>query len=237
VRPRAYLCLTAVLLACSNITESNGVISLEVLAPVSPSVEVGDTLHLTARALDRDGNEVASAPIVWRTPDTTVAVDSTLGIVTGLVGPGTGRIQAQVGNLASNFVTVSVTARPDTLVVVGLDTLRIATGEITSAPLETQLNTISGSDTTAVTGGTIIYDIIEPVFPTPADRTVELPGGVVLDTVTTGSDGMPSPAVTVSRVAGVAQPDSAIVEVRAFRTRGTVPVPGSGQRFIVRIEP
>ncbi len=237
MRPRTLLSLSAFLIACSSVTETNGVISLEVLAPLNPSVEVGDTLHLTARALDRDGNEVTTAPIVWRAPDTTLAVDSLAGVVTGLVGPATGRVQAQTGNLASNFVTVTIQARPDTLVLGGPDTLRIATGITTSPPLTTQLVTYSSGDTTALAGGTIIYEIVEPTFPTLADRTVELLGGVVLDTVTTGSDGMPSPQVTLSRVTGMTQPDSAIVEVRAFRLRGSVPVPGSGQRFIVRIEP
>ena len=237
MRPRTLLSLSAFLIACSNVTETNGVISLEVLAPLNPAVEVGDTLHLTARALDRDGNEVTTAPIVWRTPDTTLAVDSLAGVVTGLVGPATGRVQAQTGTLASNFVTVTIQARPDTLVLEGPDTLRITTGTVTSPPLTTRLDTYSSGATAALAGGTIIYEIIEPTFPTLADRTVELPGGIVLDTVTTGSAGMPSPEVTLSRVTGMTQPDSAIVEVRAFQARGSVPVPGSGQRFIVRIEP
>jgi hypothetical protein len=237
VRPRTLLSLSAFLLACSNVTETNGVISWDVLAPLNPSVEVGDTLHFSARALDRDGNEVPTAPIVWRTPDTTLAVDSVAGVVTGLIGPATGRVQAQTGNLASNFVTVTIQARPDTLILEEPDTLRIATGIDTSPPLMTLLVSYSSGDTAAVAGGTIIYEIIEPVFPMPADQTVELPGGVVLDTVTTGADGKPSPEVTLSRVTGMTQPDSAIVEIRAFRTRGTIPVPGSGQRFIVRIEP
>ncbi len=237
MRPRTFLSLSAFLLACSTVTETNGVISLDVLAPLNPSVEVGDTLHFSARALDRDGNVVPTAPIVWRTPDTTLAVDMVAGVVTGLIGPATGRVQAQTGNLASNFVTVTIQARPDTLILEEPDTLRIATGIDTSPPLMTLLVSYSSGDTAAVAGGTIIYEIIEPVFPTPADRTVELPGGVVLDTVTTGSDGRPSPEVTLSRVTGMTQPDSAVVEIRAFRTRGTIPVPGSGQRFIVRIEP
>lgn len=236
MRPRTLLSVSAFFIACSSVTETNGVISLEVLAPLNPSVEVGDTLHLTARALDRDGNEVTTVPIVWRAADTTLTVDSLAGVVTGLVGPATGRVQAQTGTLASNFVTVTIQARPDTLVL-GDDTLRIATGIPTSPPLAAQLVTYSSGDTAALVGGTIIYEIIEPTFPTLADRTVELPGGIVLDTVTTGADGMPSPEVTLSRVTGMTQPDSAIVEVRAFRLRGSVPVPGSGQRFIVRIDP
>lgn len=237
MRPRTLLTLSAFLLACSNVTETNGVISLEVLAPLTPTVEVGDTLHLTARALDKEGNEVTTAPIVWRTPDTTLAVDSVTGVVTGLVGPATGRVQAQTGSLASNFVTVAIQARPDTLILEGPDTLRVATGVMASPPLLARLETYSSGDTAALAGGTIIYEVTEPVFQTPADRTVELPGGVLLDTVTTSTDGMPSPEVTLNRVTGQTQPDSAIVEIRAYQARGTIPVPGSGQRFIVRIDP
>ena len=58
----------------------------------------------------------------------------------------------------------------------------------------------------------------------------ELPGAVYTDTVNTGTDGAVS-TVTLNR-ATLAQPDTAIVEVRAFRTRGA-PVAGSGQRFTV----
>jgi hypothetical protein len=50
------------------------------------------------------------------------------------------------------------------------------------------------------------------------------------DTVTTSAEG--TATVVVSGVAGQVPPDTAIVEVRASRTRGA-PVPGSGQRFIV----
>jgi hypothetical protein len=38
--------------------------------------------------------------------------------------------------------------------------------------------------------------------------------------------------MTLSRIAGLAAPDTAIVTVRAARTRGAA-VPGSGQRFLV----
>jgi hypothetical protein len=75
----------------------------------------------------------------------------------------------------------------------------------------------------------VVYAVTSP--PDVGPRTVELPGGVLVDTVNTGTDGAVS-TVTLNRVSSIAQPDTAIVEVRAFRTRGA-PVPGSGQRFIV----
>ncbi|HET7040405.1 MAG TPA: hypothetical protein VFI13_00200, partial [Gemmatimonadales bacterium] len=56
-------------------------------------------------------------------------------------------------------------------------------------------------------------------------------GGVTSDTATTGSDGLPSPAVRVRKV-GVASGDSVIVQVSASRASGT-PVPGSGRTIRV----
>jgi hypothetical protein len=59
---------------------------------------------------------------------------------------------------------------------------------------------------------------------------VQLAGGVQSDTVTTSTDG--TAPIALSAVAGQIPPDTAIVEVRANRTGGSV-VPGSGQRFLV----
>ena len=47
----------------------------------------------------------------------------------------------------------------------------------------------------------------------------------------TGTDGAVS-TVTLNRVSGIAQPDTAIVEVQTPRSTGE-PVPDSGKRFIV----
>jgi hypothetical protein len=60
---------------------------------------------------------------------------------------------------------------------------------------------------------------------------VELPGGVLIDTVSTGPSGLEQ-GVTLNRVAGVPAPDTAIVQVRSYRASGA-DVPGSGQRFII----
>ncbi len=73
--------------ACSNLDEvDGGVVALEVTAPVPAVVEVNESVQLSARALNRDGDEV-TIPIVWSAADTTVAVDPATGIVTG-VAPG-----------------------------------------------------------------------------------------------------------------------------------------------------
>ena len=72
------------------------------------------------------------------------------------------------------------------------------------------------------------------MFATPADATVAFGNGAVVDTAVTGATGEPLNAIALSRVTGKVSPDSAIVEIRATRHQGTAPVPGSGQRWIVR---
>ena len=51
---------------CSNLTEgAGGVVGLEIQTPSLKTIEVGETLQLTAVALDKDGNPVATT-IDWR---------------------------------------------------------------------------------------------------------------------------------------------------------------------------
>ncbi|MBA2627156.1 MAG: hypothetical protein H0U85_04035, partial [Gemmatimonadales bacterium] len=79
----------AAALACSNITaDDSGVIALDVQVPARLELEVGDTIQLAARALDRNGDPT-DATITWQTPDTTVTVDAVTGRATGRAGDGT----------------------------------------------------------------------------------------------------------------------------------------------------
>jgi uncharacterized protein YjdB len=95
-------------LGCSDLTEgAGGVVALEIAVPTVSTIEVGKSLQLTARAVDKNDNTV-SAPITWRAADPTLTVDPT-GLVTG-VSVGTGRVQAFTGSLASPVVSFTVTA-------------------------------------------------------------------------------------------------------------------------------
>jgi hypothetical protein len=108
VKRWAVLITSAVALGCSNLTEgAGGVVELEITQPALTTIEVGLTLQLSARALNRDGDPV-DVPIAWRTPDATLTVDAQ-GLVTG-VAPGTGRVQAIAGSLASALVSLTVVA-------------------------------------------------------------------------------------------------------------------------------
>ena len=238
LRTSAPLFLAVLFASCSDIpTSGSDVIALEVRPPVPPEVEVGDTFQLSARALDRNGDSVAAA-IRWRSADPlNVAVDSVTGHVTGLVAGTTGRVQVTDGALSSDLITLTVVARADT-VEVPADTIVVAATETTSPALAARVaarDAAAPSGFTGVSGRTVIFAIVEPVFTDPAARTVEITGDGIADTVITGVDGFPSPPVTLSRVVGQPTPQHVHVEVRVFRRSGA-PVPGSGERFIVRFD-
>lgn len=213
----------ALLVGCSELDEGEGgIVALEVRAPFPAIVEVGETVQLSAKPLDADGDSV-DAPVSWRSPDATVSVGETTGQVTG-VSPGTGRVQATSGSLSSELISFSVLAPADTLLLVG-DSVVTAAPEPGTATLTTELQSFSPPGVLA--SRPVIYEITRP---TATPLAVTLPGGVLIDTLTTGADGRAS--VTLSRDLATAVPDSVFVEIRASRTRGAV-VPGSGQRFIV----
>jgi hypothetical protein len=210
---------------CSNLTEgSGGVVGLQIVTPQSRTIEVGQTIGLTAVALDKDGNPVDAA-VTWQAPDTTLTVDGT-GVITG-VFPGTGHVQAFAGSLPSPLETFTVQAAADTLVIVGDTVFTVPPGVSNTSPLVVQLRTFSPD--AALPSRPVIYTVTSP--PDVGPHTVELPGGVLADTVSTGTDGAVS-SVTLIRVNGTTQPDTAIVEVRAVRASGAA-VPGSGRHFIV----
>jgi len=217
---------------CSNLTDTNGVVGLEVRTPRNPVVEVGQTIVLRAAALDAKGDTVAGAPVIWVTPDTTVILTPS-GQLTGRTGGQTARVQAQLDSLASDFVTFTVNPRPDTVVITGDSVLTVPSGTTASGPLLASLRSLNPAEPLAER--VITYTVTAPAFADPSQRTVELPGGVLTLGATTGADGTPVTPVVVSRVAGRTAPDSSIVTVAAATATGAV-VPGSGQRFIIHFQ-
>jgi hypothetical protein len=104
----AVLLASTWVLGCSDLTEgAGGVVALEITVPTVSTIEVGQSLQLTARAVDKDDNTV-NAPITWQAADTTLTVDPN-GLITG-VAVGVGRIQAFTGTLSSPVVSFNVTA-------------------------------------------------------------------------------------------------------------------------------
>ena len=221
---RGWALLTLMVLGCSNLTEGpGGVVELEISTPAAREVEVGETLQLTARALDRDGNPL-DVPITWLSSDPALTVDNS-GLVTG-VSPGEAQVQASVGSLSSGQILLTAIARADTLVIVSDSVIIVPVGAPASAPLAVQVLSFSSAD--PLPNRPVVYTVTSP--PDVGDHTVELPGGVLIDTISTGQAG-DAGAVTLNRTA-IPSPDTAIVQVRSYRASGA-DVPGSGQRFIV----
>lgn len=228
---RACLAACLALGGCSNLTDEGGIAGLEVQLPNPLEVEVGQTITLEARALDASGNPV-DVPVTWLTPDTTITVSAD-GEVTGRTGGSTGRVQAQAGALASDFFTFTVRPRPDTLVLSPDSVLTVTADAAVSAPLVATLRSFAPDQ--PVSGAGIVYTVTTPSFANPADRTIELSGGVLTLTAATGTDGTPVTPITVARVAGRTAPPEAIVTVTAATATG-VAVGGSGQRFRIQFQ-
>lgn len=225
--------LLAAALGCSNITDTgNGVVALEVKVPPRLELEVGDTIQLSARALDRNGDSVDAA-ITWLTPDTTVGVVTATGQVTGRSGgPSIGRVQAAEGTLVSDFLTFTVLAHADSLALPGGPAVAVPAGSTSSPPLVVKL---LGAPDAQMGGHRIVFTVTAPTFTDPALRTVQLPNAALTDTVQTGADGAPVAPVTLDVVAGTTAPPTATVQVTSLRPSGA-PVPGSGQTFTVTFQ-
>ncbi len=215
-----------VLAACSQLPSGeDGVVALELRLPSPAVVEQNDTLGLRARALNANGDSVG-AVVYWRTlDDTLLTVVDSIGLVTTSRTLGTARVQARVGSLRSDIVTLTLRQRSDTLLLTVPDTVVIPATDSASAALGAR---VESRDPVGGVGGTsILYEVVDSVA---ARGTVRFANGLLVFRATTGSNGAPVTAVTLRKVATQVPP--AVVEVRltALRPSGT-PVPGSGQIF------
>jgi hypothetical protein len=201
------------------------VVALEIEFPELRTLEIGEQVQLAARALDAEG-DVVDAAIDWRASNAALSVDGT-GLVSG-VAAGTGEVQAVVGSLASERVGFTVVLRADTLIIEGDSVLAIPRDADPPATATLPVRLESFDPAGPVGSRPVIFEIVQPVAGETA--VVELVGAGQSDTVATTADGLAS--VLLGAVAGQVPPDTAIVQIRANRTRGS-PVPGSGQRFIV----
>jgi hypothetical protein len=213
--------LAGAALACKAFSpDFDAVIAIEVTLPDSGRVEIGDTLHPAARALNGRGDSVA-ATLVWSALDTTIAVlDSATGSTVGLVAGKTGRLVVRADALRSNPATVTVLAPLDSITVSGATRDTVAAPDTLSDSLQ-----IHAFSATSASARRIVLTID---FPPGAPGLTLMPK----DTVRTNGSGI---AVFQVRLTG-ARPDSAVVTARAQRADGS-PVPGSPLTFVVEFLP
>ncbi len=232
------------LTACKQLTGSfSNVVAIAYTGPTAPVVEVGDTIRLTARALDAAGDTVPGATVTWAileldTVPVGFSIDTATGLVSGL-SPGSGRVVATVENLQTNPITVTVTARPDSIAIVGPAVDTVGAGGVASPPLETvvwDLTTIPGTSI-PIQGKTVTYRLVDPAPGTAAAQALGLaPTGGTLGTdstrtaVVTDANGVASAELLL--LGSATPPDSAVVEAGALTALGDT-VPGSPVRFVV----
>lgn len=174
-----------------------------------------------------------AAQIFWEDLDTVVhVVDSTTGAVVGKF-PGTGQIEARVGNLRSNPQSITVFQRADT-VFADTATRKPDSISISDKPdslsdsLIVHLETFADTDTVGISGRLVRFKFLYPAAPdTTSFRLV--PG----DSVLTDPNGL---AVVQVRLRSRALPDSAVIQATATRFN-RVTVSGSPITFVVRFYP
>jgi len=214
--------------ACGQLgTDLDQVVALEVFFPDSGKLEIGDTLHPGARALNGHGDSVA-AQVFWTSLDTGIVavVDSGTG-VTFAKAAGTGRLQARFGGLRSNPENVFVFARLDSAsVLTGVDLRDTVT---VSAPdsLSDSLPVKAWTGTTGAGSRSVVYT--STIYPPSVTSVTLLPKATVL----TDAGGI---AVTRVRLTPGPLPDSVVVTAAVRRPNGT-DVPGSPVRFVVEFRP
>jgi hypothetical protein len=219
------------------------VLAIQYTGPAAPRVQEGDTLRLTAVALDINGNPLPDVPIIWRVlavplDSVGLTLDSLTGLVTGVAAGGPWPVQGRADNLRTSQIQITVLPAPDSVAFVDSTRVTVDTGVVVSPPLGVivyDLTTTPG-DTVGLGGTRVVFRLTEPVPGSPEAATVALaPNGGTpgadssLVELTTSSAGLAD--ATAQRV-GAVQPDSIIVEAFAFTAHGDT-VAGSPVRFVV----
>jgi hypothetical protein len=232
----------AVTTACGNIlADFDRVVALDLAGPLARTVEEGDTVQLSARAISAQGEVVPDVEILWEIIDTGAVgfiIDPATGVVTG-TGAGSGRVQARIETLRAGPITITAVPAADTIFASGETVLVVDTAAAASPPLAVLVAdlTTSPTDTLALSGQDVHFRTVDPEPGSPAAAGFFLaqsetsPGDDPhVYVATTGTDGGTS---IVVRRSGDTQPDSAVVHASLVTAAGDT-VPGSPIRFLVR---
>ena len=202
-----------------------------------PYVEVGDTLRLQVRVLDRGGDSVAGVAVRLAVLDTAyLAVDSADLAVIGRADTTTARVVALAGAIRSDPLTIRVPAgHADSLARVSpaADTL-VATDTVSALLKVRVLDLTTAPDTAGpLLDRSVRFTVVDPVFPRTDTATVRFANDSLGQTVRTGGSDSTA-TVTFRRRRGV-PPDSVVVQAAATRSSGAA-LRGSPVRFVVRFQ-
>src|SRR3989454_3186892 len=133
------------------ITVTSVPVASVVVSPASASMQVGQTVRLTATTLDANGNVLTGRAIAWTTNAAAVARVDATGLVSG-VAPGSATITA-TSETKSGTSAITVTSVPVASVVVSPASASLDQGttlQLTATPLDANGNPFSGRTVTWV---------------------------------------------------------------------------------------
>jgi hypothetical protein len=228
------------LAACSRILgDLDRVIAIEISGGSARTLEEGDTLTLTAAALDASGDTVPDAAIFWAVIDTGQVgfeLDSATGLVTGVMKD-TKRVQARVEGLRSGPITVSVVPAADSIAPASDTVVTTPATAAASPALQVQvLDLTTDPDMPAgLAGQTVSYRLaagpLASVF-LSVGETEPVGDGSAIEATTTATG---IAAAVVRAAADATPPDTVLVEASAATAAGQT-VAGTPVRFVVVFE-
>src|SRR2546428_397930 len=183
--------------------------------------------------------DAVSTAIAWATVDRAAfleVVDPTTG-VTAAERSGTGHLQARVGALRSNLLTVRVLAAADTVFAATPPptTVTLSAPDSLSDSLGVLLQDTTAAGPVNLTGRPIVFTLTTYPAGTGPATLVTSPTAYALVTTDTVATSAGLAAVQVRILPGT-PPDHVVVEATATRAVGT-PVPGSPVSFVVVVQP
>jgi len=129
----------------ATITVSTVPVASVTVSPGTASVQVGQTVQLTATSKDASGNPLSGRPVSWGSSNTAVATVSAGGLVTGVTA-GAATITA-TSEGQSGTATVTVSTVPVASVTVSPSTASVQVGQtvqLTATPKDASGNPLSG---------------------------------------------------------------------------------------------
>ena len=192
--------------ASADITVEQQVTGVTVSPAADTLLALGDTLRLTAEAVDANGHPVEGAEFMWSSGDDSVATVSSEGLVTA-AGNGNARMTASAGAAtASADITVEqqvtgVTVSPaaDTLLALG-DTLRL-----TAEAVDANGHPVEGAEFMWSSGDTLVARVDDSGLVTGVAA-----GDVAISAVTSGVTGQAALAVVAPAPTSVAVTPEAV---------------------------
>ena len=237
-----------VAVACTDISgSSTSVLSLQFDSLPAPSVVVGDTLRDTTgavvypvvHAFNYKGDEIATAPIYFQSPDSGVTVDSATGlIVADSLRSSPARIVATAGSLQA-IQRINVTLRPDTIAASdGIDTLNYSLLDTTknvSNAVTVKLSHGVSPDDSAVANYLVSFAIVSQSNPNLSELVNDAGRPSIVDTTDAGGIAGRKIRVHPVNLSDPTAVDSVIVQATA-KYRGQ-PVTGSPVRLVIVLQP